>query len=488
MWGGMNGQRLASRGVELHLTLDEGGGLTQQIYDQIRRAILSGRLPKEARISSSRELAQSLGVSRNTVAAAFDHLVAEGYLQARTGVGTFVSADADRAALAPDRTASPLTPVPLWRSASFRLPVLDGDPPAYDFRAGMPDDSRFPYPSWRRHLDAVLRRSSRAAAYADPSGPEVLRAAIARHLGVSRGLNVGPDDLLVTNGVQQAVALLAQVLVEPGDVVAVEDPGYPPVRRAFEAARATVVPVPVDEQGIEVDRLPPQATAVYVTPAHQFPLGVRMSLARRTALLEWARDADAAVIEDDYDTDFRYGARPVDALHALDRGDRVVYVGSFSKSILPTLRVGYCSAPPALLDALRRARFVADWHGPTATQLALASFIDEGRLAAHIRRMRREYERRHDRIAAVLDSVFRAHLRPIPTAAGLHLAARCEHASHDTIAGWQAACERDGVVFQSIGSFALGEVEPGIMLGFGRIPFDRIDEGLRRLRMVIGSS
>lgn len=483
----MNGRRRASSGVELHLTLDERGGLTRQIYDQIRHAILSGRLPREARMSSSRELAQSLGVARNTVAAAFDHLVAEGYLEARPGVGTFVSADADRAAQSPDRTASPLQPVPLWRSRSFRVLVL-GDPPAYDFRTGIPDESRFPYPAWRRQLDTVVRRSTRAVGYGDPVGPGVLRAAIARHLSVSRGLNIVADDLLVTNGVQQAVALLAQVLVEPGDVVAVEDPGYPPVRRAFEAARATVVPVPVDEQGIVVERLPPRATAVYVTPAHQYPLGVRMGLARRIALLEWARDADAAVIEDDYDSDFRYGARPIDPLHVLDRADRVVYVGSFSKSMLPTLRVGYCSAPPAILDALRRARFVADWHGPTDTQLALAGFIDEGRLAVHIRRMRREYERRHDRITMILDRDFGPHLRPIPTATGLHLAAGCEHASHDTIAQWQDACARNGVVFQSIGDFAIRSVEPGIMLGFGGIPFDRIDEGLRRLRMAIESS
>ena len=484
----MNGQSPPSQPVDLHLTVEEGVGLTQQIYDQIRRAILSGRLPKEARLPSSRELAESLGVARNTVAAAFDHLLAEGYLHARTGVGTFVSADADRAALAPERTSSPLRPVPLWRSGLPEVPVLDGDPPSYDFRTGMPDDSLFPYPAWRRHVDAVVRRSAQAAAYADPAGPAMLRAAIARYLGVSRGLTVGPDDLIVTSGVQQAVSLLAQVLVEPGDVVAVEDPGYSPARRAFQAARATVVPVPVDEQGIVVDRLPARATAVYVTPAHQFPLGVRMSLARRTALLEWAREADAAVIEDDYDTDFRYGARPIDPLHALDRAGRVVYVGSFSKSMQPTLRVGYCVAPPAVLEALRRARFVADWHGPTIVQLALAGFIDEGRLAAHVRRMRREYERRRDRIAMVLDRVFRPHLRPIPTAAGLHLAARCEGATHETVAEWLVACEKDGVALQSIGNFAVGDVEPGIMFGFGAIPLDRIDEGMRRLRMVIGSS
>ena len=480
-------EHLASRGVDLHLTLDDGSGLTQQIYDQIRHAILSGRLPSEARLPSSRELAQSLGIARNTVSAAFDHLLAEGYIHARTGVGTFVSPDADPAARPPERRSSPLTPVPLWRSAAPEVPVLDGEPPAYDFRSGMPDDSRFPYPAWRRHVDGVARRSSLGAVYADPAGPGVLRAAIARHLGVSRGLSIGADDLIVTNGVQQALSLLAQVLVEPGDVVAFEDPGYPPARRAFEAARATIVPVPVDEQGIVVDRLPPQATAVYVTPAHQFPLGVRMSLARRTALLEWARAADAAVIEDDYDTDFRYGARPIDPLHALDQAGRVVYIGSFSKSMLPTLRSGYCVAPPNLLDALRRARFVADWHGPTTIQLALAGFIDEGRLASHVRRMRRVYEQRRDRIAMVLERVFRPHLRPIPTAAGLHLAATCEGATHETVAEWIMACEKEGVALQSVGEFALGDVLPGVMLGFGAIPLERIDEGLRRLRMVIGS-
>jgi len=484
----MNGQRPATRGVDLHLALDGTGGLTQQIYDQISGAILSGRLPSGTRLPSSRELGRSLGVARNTVAAAFDHLLAEGYLRARAGVGTFVTAGPHRAARSPGRTSSPLRPVPLWERASPEVPVLDGEPPAYDFRTGLPEDSLFPYPAWRRHLDRVVRRAGRAAVYAEPAGPAVLRAAIARHVGVSRGLDVGPEDLIVTNGVQQALALLGQVLVEPGDVVAVEDPGYPPARRAFEAARATVVPVPVDEHGIVVERLPQQAAAVYVTPAHQFPLGVRMSLARRTALLEWADAAGAAVVEDDYDTDFRYGARPIDPLHVLDRSGRVVYVGSFSKSMLPTLRVGYCVAPADLLDALRRARFVADWHGPTATQLALAGFIDEGRLATHVRRMRREYELRRDRISMVLDRVFRPHLRPIPTAAGLHLAVTCDGVTHDTVAGWLAECAKDGVALQAIGDFALGDVAPGIMFGFGGIPLDRIDEGLRRLRRVIGSS
>lgn len=453
---------VASTRMDLHITIDEGAGLTRQIYEQIHGAILDQRLPAGTRLPSSRDLARSLGVARNTVTAVFDHLLAEGYVHTRPGVGTFVSEDAGRAAR------------PVQR-------------PPYDFRPGLPDDSRFPYPAWRRHLDAAVRRSVGGAVYSEPAGPESLRAAIARHLGVSRGLVIGPQDLVVTNGVQQALSLLAQVLVEPGDVVAVENPGYPPAWRAFQAARATVVPVPVDEQGIVVEQLPARAKAVYVSPAHQFPLGVRMSLCRRNALLEWARGADAAVIEDDYDTDFRYGARPIDPLHALDREGRVVYVGSFSKSLLPTLRVGYCVAPPALLDALRQARFVADWQGPTAIQLALAGFIDEGRLHAHVRRMRSEYQRRRDRIAMILDRVFRPHLRPVPTAAGMHLSATCVDATHDTVAGWKADCAKEGVAFHSLGDFAMGPVQPGIVLGFGAVPLDRIDEGMRRLRRVIGA-
>lgn len=474
--------------MDLHLTIDEGRGLTEQIYDQLRDAVVSGRLPGEARLPSTRVLAKSLGVARNTVAIAVDHLLAEGYVYARTGVGTFVNPRAGRVAVPRVRTISPLTPVPLWSGDTPEVPDLTRNRPSYDFRSGIPDDSRFPYSAWRRLVSGAIRRFSDAAVYADPAGPPGLRAAIARHLYASRGLGVSPDDLIVINGVQQALTLAAQVLVQPGDIVAVEDPGYPPARRAFEAARATVVPVPVDGHGIVVSRLPARARLVYVTPAHQFPLGVRMSLARRTALLDWARDTDAAVIEDDYDTDFRFGSRPIDALHTLDDVGRVIYVGSFSKTMLPTLRVGYCVAPPTLLEALRRCRFVADWHGSATTQLALAGFIDEGGLAAHVRRMRRDYEQRRDRISMILDHDFRSYLRPIPTAAGLHLAAWCPDATHETVEAWVANAAEEGVGVQSIGSFAEGPVAPALVLGFGAIPLERIDEGLRRLRTVMGAA
>jgi GntR family transcriptional regulator/MocR family aminotransferase len=321
--------------------------------------------------------------------------------------------------------------------------------------------------------------------YADPAGAPALRTALARHLGVSRGLQIAADDIIITNGVQQALALTAQVLLEPGDIVAVEDPGYPPARRAFEAAGAEVVPVPVDDHGLDVSRLPAMAKLVYVTPAHQFPVGVRMSLGRRHELLDWARDQEAAVIEDDYDTDFRFGSRPIDALHTIDHGQRVVYVGSFSKTMLPTLRTGYCVAPAGLVEPLRRARYVADWHGVSTIQLALAGFIDEGSFAAHVRRMRREYEKRRDRIVMILERDFGDVLRPIPSAAGLHVSAWCVEATQESVAGWLAAAREHGVALQSFGMFAQGVVPPGLVFGFGAIPFERIEEGLGSLRQVI---
>jgi GntR family transcriptional regulator/MocR family aminotransferase len=243
----------------------------------------------------------------------------------------------------------------------------------------------------------------------------------------------------------------------------------------------------VDGDGLAVHRIPADARLVYVTPAHQFPLGVRMSLARRSALLEWARDNDAAVVEDDYDSDFRVGGRPLDALHSLDRSGRVVYVGSFSKSMLPSLRLGYCVLPPGLLAAVRRARFVADWHGPAALQGALAGFIDEGRLAAHIRRMRRTYLARRDRLAALLDSGFDDVLIRIPSVAGLHLAAwaRSDHA--DVVAWARRAADR-GVALATVQDFAFEPTRPGLVFGFGAIPEERMAAGLRLLRAAIDDS
>jgi GntR family transcriptional regulator / MocR family aminotransferase len=474
--------------VDLHLSLDATRGpLSRQIFEQVRDAIVDGRLRPGDRLPPTRRLAESIGVSRNTVGAAFDHLTGEGFLVGRAGVGTFVSPDA-RFDPITDRTEgrSPVRPGPYWRDQP-PAPVLAAEQPEYDFRTGIPDADRFPYPTWRRLLNGVLRPSRLAGGvYADPAGHPALRSTLARHLAVSRGVRADASRVVVTSGVQQAAALTCQVLLEPGDVVAIENPGYLPVRRALEAAGATVVDVPVDEAGIVVDALPPRARLVYVSPTHQFPLGVPMSLPRRLALLDWARRVDAAVLEDDYDSDFRYTGRPVDPLHTLDPSGRVLYVGSFSKTMLPVFRLGYCVVPSGLVQAFQRAKFVADWHSPIPDQLALAHFIDDGHLDRHIRGSRREYQTRRDRIATALDADFAPWLRRVPSVAGLHLAAWADDTDTDEVEEWVRRAEEHGVAVQSLASFAGGSsVRPGLVIGFGAIPRSLIGAGLARLRGVL---
>ena len=312
------------------------GDTTVRVYRALRAAIVDGRLPAGHRLPASRVLAADLGVARNSVTGAYERLVAEGYLAAKVGAGTYVvPLGADPG---PRRPATdPLRPRPDWTYAP--LPASGAvKPPMYDFRTGIPDAGLFPFDAWRRLVAAEVRlRANGPGTYAEPSGHPALRAAIARYLGVSRSVRADPGDIVVTNGAQHALDLIARVMLRPGDTVAVEEPGYPPARRLFESLGARVAGVPVDGEGLVVDRLPPDARLVYATPSHQFPLGRAMSLARRTALIDWACGRPAAIVEDDYDSEFRFVEGPLDPLHALDRHGRVIYVGTFSKSLLPSL-------------------------------------------------------------------------------------------------------------------------------------------------------
>jgi len=365
--------------VELHVTFEDRHDLSGQIYRQIRSAILDGRLRAGAPLPPSRDLAGRLEVSRNTVNVAYERLAAEGYVSGRVGAGTFItgvlhpvgSAHVGSAATQPAARA-------LW--ADIPLPRVALGPGIMDLRPGLPDFALFPFQAWRRLLSAQFRASAmRNSEYGDPAGHPGLRSAIAAHIGVSRGVRVKPDDVLVTNGTQQAIDLIARVLLAPGDAVAVEHPGYPPPRLLFTSLGAHVHHVPVDAEGIVVDEIPEGVRLVYVTPSHQFPLGMPMSLLRRTQLLAWASRTGATIIEDDYDTEFRFTGRPIEPLHALDSNQRVIYVGSFSKVLLPALRLGFLVAPESLHRPLRAAKFVTDWHTELPGQSALAAFIDGGR-------------------------------------------------------------------------------------------------------------
>ena len=476
--------------MDLHVRLDGRGDLSGQIYRQVRTAILAGLLPAGRPLPPTRELAGDLGVARNTVSMAYDRLVAEGFLTARTGVGTFV-ADG----LAQDRPAGDdgdqvtLAARPVWATLT-EATDLSAAAAEFDFRPGVPDASLFPYAAWRRVTARQLRSTAvGAGAHIAAAGLRSLRAAIARHVAVARGVPAGADDVIVTNGSQQAVDLVARVLLAPGDVVAVEDPGYPLPRKLLTSSGYTVVPVPVDDEGLVVDALPDAARLVYVTPSHQFPLGISMSLARRLALLDWARRTGALIVEDDYDSEFRFAGRPFEPLAGLSpgmgAGGHVAYVGSFSKTLLPTLRLGFVVAPRSLRDAMHKAKQVLDWHTAVPAQAALAELIDEGLLARHVRGMRRVYSRRHHLVTSLLGRDFAGLLDPVPSLVGLHVTALSAGSAGLDDVEVAARARAAGVEVLPLSPMAVAHPVRGFALGYGAITEDRIPAGLARLRTAL---
>ncbi|MGW1214435.1 MocR-like pyridoxine biosynthesis transcription factor PdxR [Streptomyces sp. NPDC002499] len=476
--------------MDVHVRLDGQRDLSGQIYRQLRAAIHDGLLRPGEPLPPTRELSRRLAVARNTVGVAYERLVAEGYADSRVGSGTYVRS-AGLPTGAPETAVEPigpgLRPRALWSGLSpWSIPPTTGPTPAsHDFRVGLPDARLFPYDAWRPLIARELRLSaSGSAGYGDPAGHAGLRAALARHIGLSRGVRADPDGVLVTTGTQQALDLIGRVLLEPGDRVAVEEPGYPPARLPFLAQGAQVTDVPVDDEGLVVDALPADTRAVYVTPAHQFPLGMPMSLRRRTALLGWARRHGAAVIEDDYDSEFRFGGRPVETLHSLDRDGHVIYVGSFSKVMLPSLRVGFLVAPAPLRTALRTAKYTADWHTTVPTQAALARFIDDGRLARHVRRMQHVYATRHQVVTRALTGDHGDLVELVPSAAGLHVTAftRGRLADPDALLAQVRHARASGVAVHTLAEVAAHRsARPGLVLGYGAIGAPDIEAGLLRV-------
>jgi GntR family transcriptional regulator/MocR family aminotransferase len=359
----------------------------------------------------------------------------------------------------------------------------------FDFRTGRCDASLFPHRSWRRSVTWALRSGETNPGYYEhPAGYGDLRLAIARHIGLSRGIRASADDIVITNGTQQALDILARVLLAPGEGIAVEDPGYGPPRQLFKTLGIRVVGVPVDRMGLVVDALPRGIRVVYVTPSHQYPLSVTMTLARRQALLAWAERNNAAIIEDDYDSEFRFGGRPLEPLQTLDAKGRVVYVGSFSKTMLPTLRLGFLVAPPSLRAALHKAKFVSDWHSPVLAQAALARFIDQGAFARHVRRVSAIYRERHQILADAISRDCAEHLELVPSTTGLHLTALARTMSVDQIADTARRAADRGVTVQILSHFAVGAIpRAGFVLGYGAIPAARIEEGVRLLRACFDS-
>jgi GntR family transcriptional regulator / MocR family aminotransferase len=470
--------------MKLHISLVGRRELSTEIFRQVRDAILGGVLRAGEALPASREMARHLGVSRMTVTVAYERLVSEGYATSRARAGTFVRADvmgARRGGPA-QRRDGVLKPRRVWSAIHLGMP--SPDPPEFDFYPCNPDPALFPRREWQRVVGRVLRTNATALdVYGDHAGRPELREAIARHIAVSRGIQASADDVIVTNGTQQAFDLLTRVLLDRGDRIAVENPGYLSARRAFEVAGLRVLGVRVDEEGLVVSAIPRRTRAVLVTPSHQYPLGVAMSLPRRQALLAWAQQNGAAIIEDDYDSEFRFGGRPLDPLQTLDGAGTVVYVGSFSKTLWPSLRLGFVVAPRSLRAAVHKAKAVADWHSSSLDQLALARYIEEGAFAGHLRRMRAIYGERHDLVSRILVRDFADHLEVIPSATGLHVCAVARRASVERITAVAQRARAVGVAFLPLSHFAVGRKgRAGIVLGYGTMPTARIEEGLQRLR------
>ena len=485
------------RGRLLHVSLEQTSSvpLYRQLYSEIRTGILHGRIQSGVKLPSTRALSVDLGVSRSTVVLAYEHLRAEGYLRSKLGAGTQVSK------VIPDTLASPppiqhsdagISPRRVARRSSSLKGIPDfaihGSGTARAFRGAVPALDVFPIELWSRIVNRSLRKlAPRQLSYGDPFGYEPLREAIANYLITARGVRCRADQVMIVAGAQQGLKLCASTVLNQGDAAWMEDPGYFGIRAVLEAAEATVVPVKVDCEGLDVSygrARAPDARAAFVTPSRQRPLGVTMSLARRLSLLEWASQSRAWLIEDDYDSEFRYVSRPLGALQGLDREGCVIFAGTFSKVMFPALRLGYVVIPDSIHDDFDAARRFSDFHCPQLEQGAMAEFIREGHFESHIRRMRGIYSARKDVLVEALKTELAGRVEVGAADAGMSLVAWLHPG--DDAERLTAIAARAGIDIMPLSHSVIEhQVTPGVMLGFSGISEMEIRAGVRVLAQAL---
>ena len=469
-----------------------------QLYRQLRQAVLEGRLRPGARLPATRFLAHELGLSRNTVLTAYDQLASEGFLELRHRSGVFVAEDLPIAE--PVALESPPTPAPrIGRRGQATIgsrPVIDARaaPDAQRwpgcFASALPDVASFPFDLWARLLARHWRRpSAQLPVGGDAGGHPDLRAAIAHYVGEARGIACDPDHVLVVSGIRQALDLTCRLLLDSGDAAWMENPGHPGLRAVLVANGLQVASVPVDGDGIDVAagrRMAPRARLACVAPSHQYPLGVALSLQRRLMLLDWAREAEAWVLEDDYDSEYRYAGRPLAALKSLDADHRVIYVGTLSKLMFPSLRLAYLVAPPQLADAFRRLRAALDDQPSMVAQPALAELFRSGHLAAHVRRMRQTYAARQRAFLAAAHEQLDGLIAFRSEDSGLHLVGRPQGRlknRHDHALA--ALARREGIVLSCLSEYdAVGGGPEGLMFGYAAAPEHLVASALQRLKEI----
>jgi GntR family transcriptional regulator/MocR family aminotransferase len=486
---------------ELHLCRPPKGSraAADLLFSQLRDAIIDGRLAPGAQLPATRKATAFFGVSRNTCATVYERLLRAGYLTSRHGSGTFVALrrritpSSTRRISKPDDRLNPLwlsdgvaSALGFWREPQGGETAVK--PATADFRPALVDPQLFPYDVFRRVSTKQLRGLERKpASLRSPQGNQgnyALRNAVTHHIALTRAIACRPNDILVTSGAQQAFDLLARVLVRPGQtIVAIEDPGYPPLRVPFSAAGAVVIPVPVDEEGLIVEALPVGTKVICVTPSHQFPLGVAMSSARRQALLAYAREHNAVILEDDYDGEFRYEGSPLEALRA-DESDVVFYVGTFSKCMLPSLRLGFIVAPAWAMRTLVAAKNALDWHCSTPLQVTVAAFIADGHLLRHVRKMRHLYGHRRELLRRGFDGPLGKWFKPIPSFYGMHTTAMARPGVDVENAATRVL--RDGIKIHTLDRYYVGApTRDGLVFGYGAAGLDQLALGMEKLCQVL---
>jgi GntR family transcriptional regulator/MocR family aminotransferase len=464
--------------------------LSRQIYLWFRQAILREVLKNNERLPSTRELAEHLHVSRTVVVLAYEQLLAEGFVRGRRGSGTYVAEG-----LGSGRPSSRGGRVKV-RLSRFGRSVLEASPkievpsrrattPRFDFAYGRSDIELFPFEMWRRMLLRHARKAPvRELDYAPAAGSMALREAVAVHLRRARAVTCDPSQVIIVNGSQQGLDLIARVLIERGDRVAVENPCYQGTREVLRHVGARLLPIPVDVDGLDPATLPENARVAFVTPSHQFPTGAILPLARRLALLDWARRADALVVEDDYDGEFRYEDQPLQSLQGLDGDGRVIYLGTFSRTVFPALRIGYLVVPKSLVGAFTAAKWLCDRHTATLEQETLAEFITSGLYERHLRRVRRRNASRRKVLLESVDKYLGSRVQVTGHGAGAHVV--LWPTKRMTEAAVIEAAAARGVGVYGISPYYLAQPSrSGFMLGYSRMKEADIREGIRRLSQVL---
>lgn len=450
--------------------------LIRQVYDQIRLSIVRGDLRAGEQLPSTRQLAAELRVSRIVIVEAYDQLLAEGYIESRQGAGTYVADGAYLGAIQSKRTVH----TPMHDVREEKRDIID-------FRSGLPALDLFPRKRWRQLAGGVYAQVSPSTfGYSNPEGSSELRQALARYLARTRGIGCDPDQLLITSGAAQAFALVARLLLSPGAQVVIEDPATYEVQLIFSPGETEMHPIPVDEHGMQTALLSAEVRPrfVYVTPSHQFPLGGILPIQRRVQLIQFARATGCYIVEDDYDSEFRYSGTPVSALQELEP-ERVIYLGTLSKCLSPALRLGYAVLPSSLIEPCRRLKRLTDLHSPILEQLVLARFIEEGDLERHIMKMKKVYRKRREVLITALTQHFPHELRISGDATGLHLIA--EFPGRELTAPTFTALEEAGVRLYPVEAHAIrkGYHQDKVILGYGNLTPPEIEEGVQRMKKVL---